>query len=130
MKGGLKKIYLVSLGEYSQYERIGCFSTRKKAEEYMKHFNTNWLGFPREYNEIEEITLDKLSPMVQRKQFMYRVGVKKNGEVVRINREHEPESEFTYDYIIDDDIISFCIWATTKTKAIRMAHERTVNSRK
>ena len=48
----MKTIYLVSGGEYSDYEVMALFSSRKLAEDYMLLKPSGW------YNSIEEMELN------------------------------------------------------------------------
>lgn len=55
------KVYIVTEGEYSDYRIEACFSTKKKAQEYIKNakqVNHNY------YPEIEEWDLDSNSDIV------------------------------------------------------------------
>jgi len=58
----LSKIYVVTEGDYSDYHIEACFSTKKKAQEYIKNakkVNESWY-----YPDIEEWELDSNSDIV------------------------------------------------------------------
>lgn len=57
----MSKVYIVTEGEYSDYRIEACFSTKKKAQEYIKNakqVNTRY------YPDIEEWDLDEQSDIV------------------------------------------------------------------
>lgn len=58
----MSKIYVVTDGNYSDYHIEACFSTKKKAQEYIKNskkVNSSWY-----YPQIEEWELDSSSDIV------------------------------------------------------------------
>jgi len=65
-------VYLVSVGEYSDYSVEGIFSSRDKATEHMG-------GKPERFNEIEEFELDSRIPIKWTTQ--WRVYLTKSGSL-------------------------------------------------
>lgn len=58
----MSKIYVVTEGEYSDYHIEACFSTKKKAQEYIK--NSKKVNGSYYYPDIEEYELDSNSDIV------------------------------------------------------------------
>lgn len=58
----MNKVYIVTEGEYSDYQIEACFSTKKKAQEYIK--NSKKVQGKYYYPDIEEWELDSNSDIV------------------------------------------------------------------
>jgi len=54
----MNKIYLVSTGEYSDYDVLGAFSTEKKAEDFCSTFHSD-------RPDIREYVLDKFDDIIE-----------------------------------------------------------------
>jgi hypothetical protein len=78
-----KTIYAVNSGSYSDYRVNALFSTKAKAEEYMKAVPDP------EYNEIGEYELDggmDKVDMIRRGYSVWRVLMQRDGKVERVDR--------------------------------------------
>ena len=58
----MSKIYLVSVGEYSDYNILGVFSTKKKAQDFIKTFPYIQGSYD---PEIEEKLLDEFDETIE-----------------------------------------------------------------
>ena len=63
-----KIIYVVTIGDYSDYRIEGLFSTQKKAEEYIEH------TYDSDFYRIEEYVLDGERPNREEKLFHVSIG--------------------------------------------------------
>ena len=58
----MEKVYLISRGSYSDYSVVGAFSTKEKAEQFIKEAKeTEQVGCYQLNDEIEELGIDCLT---------------------------------------------------------------------
>ena len=112
----MKKVYIVTAGNYSDYHIVAVFSTRKKAEEFLKRYEE---VYPYIDVRIEEHPID----VPVEKRFGYRVMMKKNGDVVSIEKAYETQFGFRGFHFLSGDLI----WAVNtddEKKAIKVVNEK------
>lgn len=131
-----KTIYAVTAGSYSDYRIIGIFSTRERANDFIKYAPDN------SYNEIEEYELDSLdavTSMIKRGYSVWRVLMLRDGTVEEIKRcgteryqvknaEHHAiwkrtKADFYKDKGVPDVLQSY-VWAKTEKQAIKIVNEK------
>ncbi len=114
----MKKIYIVTSGEYSEYHIDAVFSTKKLAEDYIQQNGTDY--------RIEEYNLDE---EIDRNTKLWRVEFDiKDGEFKEANVRDYAEDKFrdtckVSDYF-NDTRINFFVDADTMDKAKKIASER------
>lgn len=56
----MKKIYIVTTGEYSDYQIVTCFSSKKKAEKYcaIKNDSDKWSKYYVEEHDVDSADVD------------------------------------------------------------------------
>ena len=118
-----KIIYVVTVGDYSDYHIKGIFDSREKAEEYINHSAST------ELNDIEEYNLNELKPDKGEKMFKLR---SKFDEIDFRITGYGPNAAHYKDlmcraesggWIPSNDVI-FYICADTRERAIKIASER------
>ena len=69
----MKTIFLVTYGEYEDYEVVATFSTREKAEKYIASYNDNNFvnGFATDDYKIEQYTVDDEEIDVDKEVLLY-----------------------------------------------------------
>lgn len=112
----LNKIYLVTEGEYSDYHIIGAFSTKEKAQSFIKLFGDRYGMY------LEDYEIDKYEKQIADGLKYYIVHMKFNGDVEYISVESNLESS---DKIWSDNI-QVCVWAKDEKHAIKIANERRI----
>ena len=118
-----KKVYVVTVGDYSDYHIKGIFDSREKAEEYINHSASS------ELNDIEEYNLNELKSDKGEKVFKLR---SKFDEIDFHITGYGPDAAHYKDlmcradsdgWIPNNDVI-FYICADTRGRAIKIASER------
>lgn len=118
-----KKVYVVTVGDYSDYHIKGIFDSREKAEEYINHSASS------ELNDIEEYNLNELKSDKGEKVFKLR---SKFDEIDFHITGYGPDAAHYKDlmcrvdsggWIPRNDVI-FYICADTRERAIKIASER------
>lgn len=110
------KVYIVTSGDYDEYQIDEVFSTKEKAEEYIEYFGDDY--------RIEEYNLDKpIEPKERTWCAMFDI---ENKELIHCGVEncHSIDSVSIDRY---GDRIIFEFMASGKTKAIEIAKERLDN---
>lgn len=132
------KIYLVTEGSYSAYTVLGAYSTKEQAEAAKDCYATT--------NPIEEYELNAPLPDHAPGTRMYRVDMKRNGDVVACVHDYMKERSdlagvgwpvkshlradgsripwFTEDSQCQVAYFSFRLWAVDEQAAIKIANER------
>ena len=78
-----RKVYVVTSGAYSEYELEAIFSSKEKAEEFMRMLPK---GRP-EYNDVEEYDLDSgVVDHVKKGHFIWQIAMERDGSVVEVNK--------------------------------------------
>lgn len=119
----MKKVYVVTAGDYSDYHIKGIFDSREKAEEYI-HYSTD-----SDLNDIEEYNLNELKPDKGEKMFKLR---SKFDEIDFHITGYGPDAAHYKDLMcrVDSDgwmpsnDVIFYICADTRERAIKIASER------
>jgi len=128
----MKKVYVVTSGDNEDYGIEAIFSTREKADEFMK-------TFPYEYNDIVEYCIDTNAvDKVRQGYFLYRIDIDINGEVETImllgrepyNLRNINSSIWKRSAVpfykkrnIKDILVCRC-WAKSEDHAIKIANEK------
>lgn len=117
-----KKIYIVTSGEYSEYEINAVFTTRKKAEEYVQQHGTD-------YN-IEEYNLDE---EVEKKTQLWSIvfciedGKFDEAHPISYNKNEKVDTCSIFDsfgYRKKESYIFFYVDADSMDRAVKIARER------
>lgn len=123
-------LYAVNAGSYSDYGVCAIFSTRENADRYMAAFPN------RDYNDIEEYTLDEWTDEINRGLFYWNVRMYRDGSVIEVERG-------SYIYGAWDGTVrwmttaywnppqpwtNFYIWAESSDVAIKIANERRIQA--
>jgi hypothetical protein len=122
------KVYIVSTGEYSDWSIQGIFSTREKAEEFMRVVPAG--GYDNEYNDIQEHELDPIIPHGKEHKYPYEiVFFSPNWELCFYSWDGEGEvylkSEIFRDYA-DRQYrrITVRVWARDHAQALKIASDK------
>lgn len=118
-----KKIYIVTSGEYSEYEINAVFTTRKKAEEYVQQHGT--------YYDIEEYELDKeVEKKTQLWSIVFCIEDGKFDEANPISYNKNKKADICY---VEERLgggkmyyIIFLVDADSMNRAVKIARERFV----
>ena len=117
-------VFVVTSGDYSDYQIRAMFTTKERAETYIKAINL------REANDIEEWELDRYSDDIDCGRSPFRVFMAKNGAVRRADKT---------DYDVDKTCKLVCYfprtpdsvvelectcWAKDEEHAIKIANEK------
>ena len=119
----MRKIYLVTSGEYSDYGIDGVFTSKELAEKFIKSFNTKD-SFER--MNIETRTLNPYEKELQQGFKAYFVRMSKKGETVSVNN---TEGAFGFDshdsdgFDVRNNLISH-VYAKDKKHAIKIVNEK------
>lgn len=118
----MKKVYVVTAGDYSDYHIVGIFDSREKAEEYINYSTYSDL------NDIEEYNLNE-PPDKREKIFEIRSGFE-NIDCKIVGHSSEPMMYKDLMHIMNFGLgdrkqyIYFYICADTRDRAIKIASER------
>lgn len=110
------KVYIVTSGDYDDYNIDEVFSTKEKAEEYIEYFGDDY--------RIEEYNLDN---PVEHKENIWKVDFKLDGYELNkcvVNNYDKVDSVWL---CWSGKFICFNIMSNCKTKAIEIAKERLDN---
>jgi hypothetical protein len=134
----MTSVYMVSEGSYSDYRVSGIFSTRERAERWMKTCGGSC------YNDIEEMPLDEGLSEIERGLALFSVEITKSGSVRAVRAAGDPASVgriswwTSYDlkrtgntytrteYAEPDQYTTVCVWAEDQQHAIKIANERRI----
>lgn len=127
-------VYLVTSGQYSDYDIEGIFSTKEKAQEYIIYkLNKSTDGCSAGYfNDIEEIEVDNVYNFLIRDEFKIWSGnMEFNGDIEEINSyEYTDPSDknlYRHNYIIHrDNSMSFNVKAKSQNHAIQIANQKRI----
>jgi hypothetical protein len=117
----MRKIFLLTDGEYSDYHIIGAFSTEKKAQKYIdmqKRIDKY------HYPSIEEFTLDEYNPIV-----ISEVIMRYDGEVIAVRQSVGSIADTGFDaYTFDNELtkksIIWNVHTKIKERAIKVVNEK------
>ena len=116
-----KKIYIVTSGEYSEYEINAVFSTKEKANAYIQQHGT--------YYDIEEYDLDE--EVEKKTQLWSIVFCIENGKFdeanpISYNKNKEVDTCYVEERFRDDKMyyIIFLVDADSMNRAVKIARER------
>ncbi len=104
----MKKIYIVTTGEYSDYQIVACFSSKEKAEKYsaVKNDSERWSPYYVEEYDVDSADVDDNIKV----RYMYRAYFRKNRVPKRIEVDYcntttsEAESKMScgcYNYTVE-----------------------------
>lgn len=131
----MKTVYAVNSVCYSDYKVVGIFTTREKAEEFMKIVPSS------EYNKIEEFELDATTSinMVKRGYVIWLVSMRINGDVLKIEKSWYPiigdinevpsydiYKASPYYHRHKEDHLFAKVWAKTEKAAIKIVNDKRV----
>jgi len=119
-RGIVKKVYVITKGEYSDYRICAIYSNKEKAEGMVNLFSDEWAQAT-----IEEWPLD-IFPSLDK--IRYIVFVRKNGDVANIitRRDELLSAKDFKNYVVDwegEGGWVFQIWAKDEKHAIKIAGE-------
>jgi len=109
----MKKIYLVSTGDYSEYRIEGVYSTKKKALEAKKRYGS--------MNDIEEYVIDEM-PDCPNGLYLFEVVMDRWGNSCTSNHIDMRNIHYLWTWH-DDNNIYFTLWAKDKKHAVKIANE-------
>jgi hypothetical protein len=121
------KIYVITSGEYSDYNINCVFSTRQLAEAYVEKYSA-------EEMRIEEYELDTEQMRLNDPRKNYRVRIYKNGDAeaqegVMVDEDDDEEDDYFYQSLWNDPInlyLQFVCLADSKEHAIKIANEKRI----
>lgn len=90
----MKKIYVVTAGDYSDYQICGVFSSEDIAKKYIDSFKRGENSWSYNEMEIEEWNLDPLKKEIAKGYFPYFVRMAKNGDTSDV---HIEDSDYGFD---------------------------------
>lgn len=116
-------IYVVTRGSYSDYQIVGVFSTKEKAEAFTEFYpKTGYNGL----NDIEEYELNAVSKYPAGKRaFMARFTVDGEMAIEQIAPEYVNETVKPYG---DNETMCTECWAADELSAAKIANERRVQT--
>lgn len=130
-----KKVYAVSSGEYSDYGIEHIFSTKEKAEEFIKlqkEYGGSWAS----YNEVEEYDLDpeiKVPYKYHKFKFFYYLNMDKEGNTsnsykynmsIIAPEDAEEDLYLTESYKDDTIVLAGVVNAESMEHAVKIMNER------
>jgi hypothetical protein len=119
-----QKIYVVTAGCYSAYHIVGVFSTKEKAEEFVKKYNKTASDLNKA--EIEEYILDQLERDLPPGHKLFFVRMTREG-VVREVEEVKLSDFYGFDFGFDLSGNLFCtVSAKDQAHAVKIVNERRV----
>jgi len=122
----MKKVYIVTAGQYSDYGICEVFSKKELAEEYIER--NERVGYFN-YNEvrIEEYPVDNNLPDYPKGLFHYEVSIDLSSgkiefiEITKINDDKKIKYEvFTY---LTEEVLNVYCWAKNKDTAKKIAYD-------
>lgn len=113
----MKKVYLVSTGDYSDYHVVAAFSKREKAEKFLE------LGM---YGKVEELVLDKLGDMMSRGYRWYDVDMKKDGTVEKVELGYNNGLDGNDWWEVWGDSVKAAVLAKSEKHAIKIVNEKRI----
>jgi len=111
------KVYIVTAGCYSEKSIEAVFTSKKKANEYVKGFSKGWDGF----NDIEKFEADPEFEIVKNK--LYEVSMDKDGKVENAFVMNSRSGNIE-DCSFQDGKWCFYCDAKNKKHAIKIANEK------
>lgn len=123
----MKQLFIVTSGEYSDYSIIACFSTEKKAKDFMKYFSglSKW-NSPR----VEVYGLDPpITEQVKKGYTVYRIIMLRDGGIESIKDEGPDDLYRGSHYYVWfrkttlSDVIVVNACAKTREQAIKIAND-------
>lgn len=133
-------IFIVTSGSYSDKGNVAAFTTKEKAEQYIKYCND--FGSPNVNEWIDEVELDPdISNVKKRHKFkfslLFHVEMERDGNIVKINQEYismddlsNPENKIEYTdfrYHTNNRIpisIEAVVNADTKIQAVKIVNDK------
>lgn len=119
----MKKIYIVTSGEYSDYGINGVFETKELAQAYIE-----MLGNPKGWSsemQVEEHDLNPYKNYIKEGLKPFLIFIHKNGNVTKAEIAQyglKPSTTISFSYN-KSQMIVFC-WAKDKQHAIKIANEK------
>lgn len=123
----MKQLFIVTSGEYSDYSIIACFSTEKKAKDFMKYFSglSKWNSPRVEVYELDPPVIEQ----VEKGYTVYCIVMLRDGGIESIKDEGPDDLYrgshyyvwFRHDSPPDAMVIKAC--AKTRKQAIKIAND-------
>lgn len=127
------KVHMVSRGEYSDYQVVGIFSTKEKAEAYIEFSNSFSEGtYDSPFLDAELVVdeLDELGVLVQQGKRPFTVYMQRSGDSTVTDAMHDyfrPEdhnNNGVYRRRGDPSRLILDVWAKDEAGAAKIANER------
>ena len=130
----MKKVYVVTSGEYSDYRIVAIFSTEQKAQEYIDKYGTdNVLSYSSYGYAIDEYEIDPIGFTLPSGLIPYAVSMHYNGETFNVTICDPEDFKEEYEIIQHKPFINdpvgyntlrvFCIAKDTK-HAVKITNEK------
>ena len=117
----MKKVYVVSQGEYSDYDIVGIFDNKSLANKFMESF-----GGSERFNEIEEHKVNPYEPEVSKGYKPYFLRMSKTGEAYDIevtkHTHRFGRAYISYGYSFDNHLYNYC-FARDEKHAIKITND-------
>ena len=115
-----KKLYVVSTGQYSDWNIAGIFDSKELAEKFISSFYEC-------FNDIQEYTLNPCEKELQESQKLYCVQIEKSGDIKEITQN---VSTFSLQHPIwfpyDANFLEVNCFADDEQHAIKIANEKRI----
>ena len=124
----MKKIYLVTQGNYSDYHVVSAFSEKALAQSFIDSFVKN----DYEPLEIEEYEIDKLSEQLRNGYKAYSVLMEKDGTCIEVEQvsclypEKAQRESISFSY--DKKYMDTSMFAKDEKHAVKIANERRIRA--
>lgn len=119
----MKKIYVVTAGDYSDYRIVAMFSTKKLAQSFIDSFAASTV-YDR-FNDVEEYELNPFKSDLSAGRKPYIVRMCKDGQVKQVKLVEASDFHQSDRYSYGNEINISC-FANDETHAIKIANERRV----
>ncbi len=124
------KVYMVTSGEYSDYGVCGIFSTKEKAEKYIKFMLRDSEHRWNEFNDIEEIELDSYEELINSNDNIYHGYMNEEGNQIRDITINNDMFELANSFAIGNDerygglFMHYYVRADSPEKAVKIANDK------
>jgi hypothetical protein len=124
----MKKIYLVTQGNYSDYHVVSAFSEKALAQSFIDSFVSN----EDDSIEIEEYEIDKLSEQLRNGYKAYSVLMEKDGNYIEVEQVSclypEKAQRETVEYSYHKEYMTTSMFAKDEKHAVKIANERRIRA--
>lgn len=128
----MKKVYIVTSGEYSDYHINKVFSTFEKAKEFTEAFTKPSDDEYRYEYRIEEYELDSQDVALKNKGYsVWDVWMLKNGDTQKVKKAELEDIDQDLETWIRStagipDVLRSAVWAKTGSHAVKIVNEKRV----